>query len=405
MQSVVKNMQAILEKSLRGELNDSEYRQLEDWLNQSEDNRALFDRLHDETHIKKLLRKMDEVDEARIWNKIEQGASPAPVHRLPVWKRRIAVAASILLVVFAAGGYLFFSNRKKTAVAVNNKPADRPILPGKNGAILTLADGSTMVLDSMGHGIVTTQGTTKVFLMNGQLIYENGAQPATTNTQVLSNTMTTPKGRQYQLVLPDGSKVWLNAASSITYPIVFSGKERKVSITGEAYFEVEKDASKPFIVTITTPSHESSEVEVLGTHFNINSYQDDATVKTTLLEGSVAVSRESGAGSKERVIIKPRQQASISYRSPQIMVQTDVDLEEVMAWKNGGFFFHDADIQTMMRQLARWYDIDIKYAGKIPADKFNGQVSRTVDLSNVLKILAFSDVRFRIEGKTLIIEE
>lgn len=405
--SAPSTIQVILEKYLRGELDAADQSRLNDWLNESAANRALFERLNDEAHVKGLLEKMDEVNEHRIRDKISNWSghsTAAPVRPVNFWKRSMGWAAILVMVMLAAGGYLFFSNKTHPDPSQNKHTVqEHTILPGKDGAVLTLSDGSTMVLDSLGHGVVTTQGSTKVVLKDGKLLYENNASSNMESPSPLANTMTTPKGRQYQLILPDGSKVWLNAASSITFPTAFTGKERKVMITGEVYFEVAplrlpSGIKVPFLVTTNTMT-----VEVLGTHFNINAYNNEESMKTTLLEGSVRVVN----GESSNVQLEPGQQAQIllssqSLPSPQIQVQTAI-LEEVMAWKNGVFSFREADIQTVMRQLERWYDIEVKYAGVIPKDRFSGKVSRSANLAQVLKILEFSDVSFRIEGKTLIV--
>jgi ferric-dicitrate binding protein FerR (iron transport regulator) len=200
--------------------------------------------------------------------------------------------------------------------------------------------------------------------------------------------MTTPKGRQFSLVLSDGSKVWLNAASSITYPISFTGKERKVSVTGEAYFEIAHNAAIPFIVE----SGQNS-VKVLGTHFNINAYDDESVVSVTLLEGSVDVRR--GTVSK---VIKPGQQAQIN-DDEQIKLANNIDVEHVVAWKNGRISFQGADIGTVMRQMSRWYDVEIEYNRKMN-DLFYADISRSTMLSDVLKALELTtDVHFKIEGR------
>jgi len=279
-------------------------------------------------------------------------------------------------------------------MAVNNKKEvkQNDFLPGKNTAILTLADGSTIVLDSAKNGALTSQGNTKVIkLNNGQLAYSSSGA----TNEVLYNTMSTPRGGQYKLVLSDGSKVWLNAASSIHYPTSFPGNERKVEITGEAYFEVAHDAKKPFKVSVN-----NMEVQVLGTHFNVNAYRDERTINTTLLEGSVKVTKGSSMS-----ILKPGQQAIIQQAGDdkKITVENNIDVEAVIAWKNGYFSFTNADMTAVMRQISRWYDVDIVYEGKIPDRKFGGEISRNLNASQALKILQASKVHFRIEGKKIIV--
>jgi len=262
-------------------------------------------------------------------------------------------------------------------------------LPGGNVAMLTLSDGSVIALDSARTGPLTQQGNTKIAkLNNGQLAYKALNEKPTV---LLYNTLTTPRGGQYRLILPDGTGVWLNAASSITYPTAFSGNERVVRITGEVYFEVQKDPMQPFKVTFN-PGADPGSVEVLGTHFNINAYPDEATVKTTLLEGSVRVV------SKVATLLKPGQQAQLD-NTGHATVFPDVDLDEVIAWKNGRFHFEDADIRTVMRQIARWYDVEVVFEGKITTEKFVGDIPRNSRLKEVFKILELSNVHFKVEDK------
>ncbi|MDO6431072.1 DUF4974 domain-containing protein [Flavitalea sp. BT771] len=262
-------------------------------------------------------------------------------------------------------------------------------LPGGNVALLTLSDGSVIALDSARTGLLTQQGNTKIAkLNNGQLAYKSLNEKP---TALLYNTLTTPRGGQYRLILPDGTGVWLNAASSITYPTAFNGDERVVRIAGEVYFEVQRDPAHPFKVTFN-PGADSGSVEVLGTHFNINAYPDETTVKTTLLEGRVRVV------SKATTLLKPGQQASLDNTGHAAIFQ-DVDLDEVIAWKNGRFHFEDADIRTVMRQIARWYDVEVVFEGTITTEKFVGDIPRNSRLTEVFKILELSNVHFKVEDK------
>lgn len=262
------------------------------------------------------------------------------------------------------------------------------VAPGKNGAILILANGKTISLDSANNGVLTTQGSTDVFNKNGKLIYENSNK----TTEAVYNTMVTPKGRQYSLVLADGSKVWLNSASSITFPTAFIGNERRVSVTGEAYFEIAHNPQIPFIV-----SNGNVNITVLGTHFNINSYDDENVVKITLLEGLISVKNES-----ENSKIIPGEQANL-LGSGLIKVLKNVNVDEVVAWKNGVFNFDGTSIETLMRQLSRWYDVDIIYNRK-ENELFHAEIPRNTKLSDVLKALELTGkVRFGIDGKKIIV--
>ncbi len=306
-------------------------------------------------------------------------------------KKWLPYAAAILILVVAGTLFLMKGNPKQID-SQNNIVQATPveIEPGKTGAILTLNDNTTVVLDSLGNGLVTHQNGTKVLLRNGQLLY----QADKTQAIVAYNTMTTPKGRQFQLVLSDGTKVWLNAASSIRYPTVFSNKERKVEITGEAYFEVAHNASAPFKVKVNA----ETEIEVLGTHFNINSYENEESINTTLLEGSVRVKNISSA-----IVLAPGQQARVNGEE-KIKVFNDVDVEQVMAWKNGVFNFNDATLQEVMRQLERWYDIEVRYEKAVPRLEFYGKMGKDLSLQTVLRGLEKSNVHFRLEeGRKLVV--
>ena len=306
----------------------------------------------------------------------------------------VAAAAMLLYANF------FFNHPKADPVAT--KPATTPVhdrTPGGNIAVLTLSDGSAIALDSAKNGIVAQQGNVKISkLSNGQLAY-NGLDEKP--TAVLYNTLTTPRGGQYKLVLPDGSIAWLNAASSIRYPTAFSGKERVVSITGEAYFEIAKNPSLPFKVNLPYPSGgrpeggggEATQIEVLGTNFNVNTYPDENVQKATLLEGSIRLLSKSAAHKLE-----PGQQAQVQ-KNGQLSVLNNANTEEAVAWKNGRFHFENADIETVMRQIARWYDVEIVFQGKIPTEKFEGEIPRNSNMSEVFKILELSNVHFKVDDK------
>jgi ferric-dicitrate binding protein FerR (iron transport regulator) len=250
--------------------------------------------------------------------------------------------------------------------------------------VLTLSDGSQIVLDSLGNGMVANQKGTKIMLKNGLLAYKAGA----VQDEIIYNTLSTPKGRQFNISLPDGTNVWLNSGSSIRYPISFPGGERKVVVTGEAYFEVAADKSKPFFVEINGKNL----VEVLGTRFNVNAYEDESLTKTTLLEGAVRV----GA-----VLLHPGQQGQVKTGSHTAVQTVSVDVDKVMAWRRGFFNFEDAHVDEVMRQLARWYDLEVVYEGNVPPIVFGGELSRNISLSGILKALEDSKVHFRVEGRRI----
>jgi hypothetical protein len=304
-----------------------------------------------------------------------------------------AAAASILLGIVI--GFYFYSQPQKQSI-VKNKTVKNDFLPGTNKAVLTLANGSKLSLTGGNKGLLARQGVTAINKKEeGKVEYRPGAEGLTENqpAPTLYNTVTTPKGGQYRVVLPDGTKVWLNTASSIRFPTSFTGNDRRVAISGEVYFEVAKNKEKPFIV-----STGNQKVTVLGTHFDINAYQDENAVKTTLFEGSVKVSSGDNI-----VLLKPGQQSQLSNEN-KLIVSNDIDTDEVIAWKNGFFQFNKADIQTIMNQISRWYDVEVKYEGQVQPGHYYGKISRNVNASKVLKVLELSGMHFTIEGGKIIVK-
>lgn len=311
----------------------------------------------------------------------------------PLFRWRWIAAAVVLLLAMVAGVMYFRFNTGEEVYAAGLMN----VAPGKQGAVLTLGDGSQVVLDSLENGIVATQNGTQLTLEDGGLTY---APSGSANDGLLYNTMTTPKGRQFRLTLPDGSRVWLNAASSIRYPTAFAGHERKVVVTGEAYFEVAQEAGKSFRVI----AGNGVEIAVLGTHFNVNAYENEASTNITLLEGSVRVSADAGRA----VTLRPGQQAQLANKPAfsGIKVVEQADVDEVLGWKNGVFIFDNASLEEVMRQLERWYDITIVYEKDIPQTLYYGKISRQNSLQEVLHILEKNEVRFRLEnGNRLVVTQ
>ena len=310
--------------------------------------------------------------------------------------RDVATSAAAVLFILSAAYFFWWYSKRDKAIEVKEEVktiAQKVIGPAQRIASLTLADGSKILLDSAKAGELAQQGGAVVVNENGTLKY----QTRSTAPEILFNTLTTAYAQTYSMELADGSKAWLNAGASIRYPVKFSGNERKVEITGEVYFEVAHDATKPFIVHVSGQKG-PMDVQVLGTHFNINAYDDEAVIKTTLLEGSVKVTKDTAS-----VLLKPGEQTSVSqssHPSQPIPVQTDA----VIAWKNGVFSFNNADIDEVMRQLIKWYDIEVVYEGVKPSDKISGDMQRNFTLPQVAKNLEFmTGLHFRIEGRKLIV--
>jgi transmembrane sensor len=306
-----------------------------------------------------------------------------PVVTLPRRKKvyRMWAAAAILLVMITGAALYFLAGMggKKNIMQVSYKG---DVAPGHYGAVLHLSDGRTIVLDSASNGTLAMQGKVQVVKENGTLKYVGKADV------VVYNDISTDKGRQWQLVLPDGSKVWLNASSSIHYPLSFTGKERLVEVTGEAYFEVVHNATLPFKVKVG-----NQVIEDIGTAFNVNAYSNEPAIKTTLVQGIVKVSTFQHSASN--IVLKPGEQASGTTNGLKV---AKVDVDEVLAWQRGLFSFHHADIQTIMRQLARWYNVEVKYESKVPEDKtFTGEIGRDLTLAQVLRGLQKMNVHIKIE--------
>jgi transmembrane sensor len=304
---------------------------------------------------------------------------------------RIAAVAAVILLVAGISYIGFFSKKEPLPNNIARVISKKDVLPGKDGAILTLADGKQIVLDNAANGNLAIQGNAQVIKANGQITYNNGERGIAAVNAI--NTLTTPRGRQYEVTLPDGTAVWLNASSSITYPTAFNGKTREVSVTGEAYFEVAKNPGMPFHVKAG-----SMEVAVLGTHFNINSYSNETAIRTTLLEGSVRIT----VGAKISMLV-PGQQAIVNKSDNAISVLNDVDTDLTTAWKNGFTSFKSADLKSIMRQVERWYDVDVRFEGNIPPRTFTGDVARNAPVSEIFKIFEESKIHYRIEDKTIIV--
>jgi ferric-dicitrate binding protein FerR (iron transport regulator) len=320
-----------------------------------------------------------------------------------VW--RWVAAAAVIVLVGSSIWYWFIAETKPAVVLKPQQQSD--ILPGSNKAVLTLADGKTIALDSAAHQLLSQQGQTTVNQQGGELIYESATTAKAPAGELIYNTLTTPRGGQYQLTLPEGTQVWLNSASSIRFPATFNDSARVVYVTGEAYFEVKprykkkKNERVPFIVEIQSANGLKQEVEVLGTHFNINAYEDEPYVTTTLLEGKVSVNRP---GIASPAFLLPGQQAQLNPQSKQVRVIKNADIVQAMAWKNGLFRFDGVELKTVMRQLARWYDVEIIFDRNAPvSEPFNGAMQRSLQLSQVIKGMSAMGIHVKKEGKNLIV--
>ncbi|WP_298737747.1 FecR family protein [uncultured Chitinophaga sp.] len=381
----------LLQRYLDGQCSPEEVAELYAWLRTSEAHRPLLAAMQQE--FEQVMQQPQQVPAAlsdRVEARLMQDISRKKVR--PLFSRyRVAAAAVILLAM--AGGFWWLASVSRTAqqslpakeIAAVHK--DNDVAPGTSKAMLTLADGSTVTLDSAGNQVIQ-QGKTLVQQSNGQLQYAAKGK----GEAIGYNTLTVPRGGQFNIVLPDGSHVWLNAASTLRFPTAFTGKQRVVELQGQGYFEIKKDVARPFIVKVNT-----TEVQVLGTRFDIMAYDDEKSLNTTLLEGAVRM--------KQGLIqqqLAPGQQAVLDYNSGRMSVRA-VDVDEVVAWKTGFFEFDNAAISVIMRQLSRWYDVEVSYLNNNSNRLFGGRISRNLPLSEILHMLEANGAKFNLEGRRLMV--
>jgi transmembrane sensor len=400
----------LLLRFLREEISPTERAELETWAAKAPANRDLMQELQDPALVAEALAKLDGLHRQEAWARVEEhadavrgalseGAEGAGVRRIQ-W-RRFAVAAAVVGLLGIGGWWLLNSRRVVPAGQV--AAATDVQAPATNRATITLGNGQRVYLDSAGNGELAKQaGISVLKLDSGTVAYQAAGKPSDLTGELIYNTLVNPRGsRVVTLALTDGTKVWLNAGSSIRYPAFFIGGSRKVQVTGEAYFEIAKNAHQPFSV-----EEKGMMIAVLGTSFNVNGYDDEQFSKTTLVEGKVNVDY-----GKVGALLEPGEQAQV-YRGsnpdnqiPAIKVGP-ANVGQALAWKNGRFAFTDADLPTVMRQLSRWYNVDVKYDGNIPKDKyqFNGKIGKMLTLDQVLKILTKTQVHYTIDGNQLTIK-
>ena len=393
----------LVQKHLNDDLNEQERQELDNWLQESEENRLFFEHLTDEKSLSATLSEY-EISKDIVYGKIKK-AIPLNGEKKKktagiVWlnPRRITAVAASILVVSGALVWWSINNNDNPGTGTAVVPASqRDRQPAFEGAILKLADGQEIILDDAKDGAVAKEGNTQITKQGGLLLYNSNDLSG----KALYNTLSTPKGRVYKLSLPDGSKAWLNAASSIRFPAAFSGKERQVEISGEVYFEVKQNKEMPFYVKVD----QFTSIEVLGTEFNVNVYDNEKVLRTTLLSGSIRVQNKEDEQKGSSVLLKPGQQAQWKNAETvqAITVLKDVNTEKVTGWKDGYFSFDDLTLEELMREVERWYDVEVVYEKGIPAKAFFGKVSRNLSLLDFMEGLKDWGVRFRLEGRKLIV--
>ncbi len=388
------HLKELLQRYLNNTLAVEELEELIHYLKQKEQEETLQQVIEQALISKAFAAPADDARKDQIFqNILQKAAEQAPLHDQPLQpiKRRTVMwkaAAAVLILIAGATTYWVTGIRQKTAPIAAYHKTDVP--PGGNKAMLTLADGTRIELDSAIKGTLARQGGATIQKTgSGQLDYDMVNQSA---AAVGYNTVTTPRGGQYRIVLPDGTKVWLNAASSLHFPTAFHGHERRVELTGEAYFEVTAREAQPFKVTV-----QEMEVQVLGTHFNVNAYTDESSINTTLLEGRVNVAHQGKVA-----LLKPGQQAQVN---DHIRVVEHPDIETLMAWKDGRFSYNGMPLENIMRQISRWYDVEVVFEDKI-SDTYSMEISRDMPLSKLLRFLELSGgVHFTVNEKTIIVKK
>lgn len=394
----------------RGELSTAEQAELDDWLKEDKAHQELWEGVNNPKLQQEQVQAMAQFDEDAALERFlaiqkppvlsdlsQQTQTTKPSIIRTFWFRY----AAVLITVIATGAFLWFNN-SNDQLPERHPITQTSIAPGKDGAILTLSNGVQVALDSLNDGLVAEENGSLIQLKGGSMRYNASSH----NIQkVVYNTMTTPIGRQYHFFLPDGTKVWLNAGSSITYPTSFTGSNRQVSIKGELYFDVAQNANQPFIVQA-----EAVTIQVLGTEFNINCYENETNIQTTLINGLVKLvtNDPSNPAAVTPKLLHPGKQANIARNTTDpdpIKITEATNLKQVIAWKEGLFNFNKVDLFHLMRQLERWYNIEVEYQGEVENVTFRGQMYRNVDLSVVINELRKMDVSIEQQGSKLIIKK
>jgi transmembrane sensor len=379
---------ALITSRIAGNLTEAEQAELSEWAEADPANRMFLSRMGDEAALVRELERWRNIDPSEghaKWLMFMRAGQRNKILRMGSW-----VAAACVLMAFV-GFWLVRRESPGGQAIISQAVSASSILPGRNTAVLTLADGRQILLDSAGSGNLAVQGKTRLVKRDsGSLVYDLSASG--TEEEVAYNSLSTPRSGQYQLILPDGSHIWLNNASRIRYPVAFRGKDRMVELSGEAYFEIAKNPAQPFQVKVG-----GMIVDVLGTSFNIMAYADEGGINTTLLTGSVRVQQGSAS-----VQLRPDEQAQVS-TAGDMKVLRNVPAEDIVSWKNGFFYFGRASLKEVMRQLARWYDVDVEYSGAVPDQEFEGKIDRNLSLSDLLQFLNKNQVHFHLERRKIIV--
>ncbi len=383
------NVAQLLDRYLKGKCSTEEQQMVERWFEQHGDTNTNISRMNAVQQKELMASVLGQVRGTEKTISLKEAKNKT-------WRlgQKIAVAASLLLIIAAAAGY-WLMHRSATDTA---QITQIDLAPGTDKATLTLADGSKIYLNKNLSGQLATQGSMRVQMTEGSISYQQNEGLLQDNKTAL-NTLTTGKGEQFPLILPDGTKVWLNAASSITYPVRFTGGPREVTLNGEAYFEVVHDAKSPFRVRAG-----AAIINDLGTHFNINAYADEPEARISLLEGAIEIEKQDRT---QKQLMRPGQQAAIDKKGI-IRIDPSANVQQSIGWKEGMFEFDGQDMESAMRQLSRWYNVEVDYPAGVPPIKFMGEMHRNVNASEVLDMLSYFKVHFEIkkssEGNKIIVK-
>jgi ferric-dicitrate binding protein FerR (iron transport regulator) len=401
---VSRELRYLLEKQLEGRLTAEERSRFLYLLRQSQNRLMLEDNIEALLHQQRYHDSATPDKQALFEQVMREANEPATApQEAPVivlhskWRRRLSYAAAIIIILLVATWYLTNTSTKQQHPIATTTIQPKDSGQAANKVLLTLADGTQVAVDEVRDGDINNGLGAHIKKQQGLIVFNPSTAANAANEY---NTISTTRGKQYHIILPDKTQVWLNAASSLKFPVAFNGKERKVALIGEGYFEVTKNPKQPFIVIAN-----DTKVRVLGTHFNVMAYTNEGAVKTTLLEGSVEVgNRQSAIGSRKSLILKPGEQA-IDRPDSKMTIDRSPNLEQTMAWKNGEFRFENTGIETIMRQVERWYNLDVVYKGAIPTDLgLSGVIAQTEKVTQLLDILeATHRVRFSVEGNKIIV--
>jgi transmembrane sensor len=396
----------LINKHMKDELSSDEKQRLEDWANESVANRHFLDEILNENELTKTILDFHNIKINKRLHQSIETRTRVEQQRGKAQRGLYMAAASILLIVIVGSVYMLTTRTgtKTSAAKTLEIVTAGEIAPAGNKAILTLSNGSKISLSDAGDGLIAEDGNTAINKkQDGQLIYKSNKQQR--DQSLVYNTVSTPRGGKFQVTLPDGSKVWLNAATEIRFPVAFSDKDRRITLDGEAYLEIVTDRSRPFKVVIDKPGYRQ-EIEVLGTHFNVNAYLEERQINTTLLEGRIKVTSNSRKCNNLYRILQAGQRATFDSTMNNVNVIASRNPRSAIGWVNGHFSCDKTSLASLMRELSRWYDVDVRYEGAdLESKSITGDIDRKMPLSKLLsKLEKMLPVKLSLEDRTIVVK-